>query len=411
MSELPTRYNSKETEAKWYTLWESKGYFRPKSDKLGKKFPATGSSAGKRDDRYVIVIPPPNVTGILHMGHALNNSIQDILVRWRRMQGRDVLWIPGVDHAGIATQNVVEKKLAKEKKSRHDLGRENFLKEVWKWKEENGSTITRQLRNLGASCDWTRERFTMDEGLSKSVRECFVTLYERGLIYRGNYIINWCPRCQTALSDEEAPHHDLQGNLYYLRYPLKGLSPSERKTSLRKGAVPDFIIVATTRPETMLGDTAVAVNPKDKRYKNLVGKTLILPLVNREIKIIADSMVDMKFATGAVKVTPAHDPNDYALGKKHKLDFVNVMHPDGRMNENSGEYQGMDRFEAREVILEDLKEKGLLEKIDEKYMHSVQVCYKCNSVIEPQIIPQWYIATTKNLKDGRPSLRQLVHSA
>src|SRR3989338_6093937 len=318
--ELPSQYNPKETENKWYKFWQEHNLFSAKPNPTKKPF--------------CIVIPPPNVTGILHMGHALNNTIQDILIRYHRMKGEGSLWMPGTDHAGIATQNVVEKSIAKEGLKRQDLGRDKFIERVWKWKDEYGSTIIKQLKKLGASCDWQRLRFTMDEEYSKAVIEVFVRLYEKNLIYRGSYIINWCPRCQTALSDEEAPHHDLQGNLYYLKYPIKeGESIS--------GTVP-YITVATTRPETMLGDTAVAVNPKDKRYKNLIGKTLILPLVNREIKIIADSMVDMKFGTGAVKVTPAHDPNDYALGKKHNLEFVNVMHPDGRMNEFAGEYRNMD---------------------------------------------------------------------
>ncbi|MCX5709284.1 MAG: valine--tRNA ligase [Candidatus Omnitrophica bacterium] len=363
MIELPSRYDPGAVEDKWYGLWESKKYFCAKPDLKKKPF--------------TIVIPPPNVTGILHMGHALNNTIQDILIRYHRMKGEESLWMPGTDHAGIATQNVVEKSLAKEGLKRQDLGREKFISRVWEWREQYGSTIIRQLKKIGASCDWERLRFTMDEDYSKSVVDVFVKLYEKGLIYRGSYIINWCPRCQTALSDEEAPHHDLQGNLYFLKYPLKS-NPDE------------FIIVATTRPETMLGDTAVAVNPKDKRYKGLVGKTLILPLVNREIKIIADSSVDMKFGTGAVKVTPAHDPNDYALGKKHKLEFINVMYPDGKMNGLAGDYKDMDRFEARGVILEDLKEKGLLEKI-EPHALSAGHCYRCHTIIEPYLSKQWFV--------------------
>ncbi|MDD4894127.1 MAG: valine--tRNA ligase, partial [Candidatus Omnitrophica bacterium] len=324
-----------------------------------------------------IVIPPPNVTGILHMGHALNDTIQDILIRYHRMKGDESLWMPGTDHAGIATQNVVEKSIAKEGLKRQDLGREKFIERVWQWREQYGSTIIHQLKKLGASCDWQRTRFTMDAEYSKAVAEVFVRLYEKGLIYRGSYIINWCPRCQTALSDEESQHHDLLGNLYYLKYPLKD--------------EPDnFIIVATTRPETMLGDTAVAVNPRDKRYKKLVGKSLILPLMNREIKIISDSMVDMKFGTGAVKVTPAHDPNDYALGKKHNLEFINIMHPDATLNENAGDYSGMDRFEAREVILEDLKEKGLLEKV-EPHNLSAGHCYRCHTIVEPYLSKQWFV--------------------
>ena len=312
------------------------------------------------------------------MGHALNNTIQDILIRYRRMTGDETLWMPGTDHAGIATQNVVEKALAKEGGlKRQDLGRDKFIERVWQWRQQYGSTIIRQLKKLGASCDWERTRFTMDEDYSRSVLEAFVRLYEKGLIYRGSYIINWCPRCQTALSDEEAPHHELNGNLYYLKYPFKD-DPSQ------------FVIVATTRPETMLGDTAVAVNPKDKRYKKLIGKKLILPLINREIKVIADGMVDMEFGTGAVKVTPAHDPNDYALGKKHNLEFVNVMTPEARMNDLAGDYRGMDRFEAREVILEDLKEKELLEKTTPHKL-SAGHCYRCHTIIEPYLSKQWFV--------------------
>ncbi|MFH1128674.1 MAG: valine--tRNA ligase [Candidatus Omnitrophota bacterium] len=366
MNEIPSRYNPKDTEDKWYKFWEDNSLFSANPDPNKKPF--------------TIVIPPPNITGILHMGHALNNTIQDILIRYHKMKGEESLWVPGTDHAGIATQNVVEKSLAKENLKRQDLGRDKFIERVWLWKEQYGSTIIRQLKKLGASCDWNRLRFTMDEEYSKSVVEVFVRLYEKGLIYRGSYIINWCPRCQTALSDEEAPHHELQGNLYYLRYPLKEqiLSPS------------GYVVVATTRPETMLGDTAVAVNPKDKRYKKLIGKTLILPLVNREIKIIADSSVDIKFGTGAVKVTPAHDPNDYALGKKHNLEFINCLYPDARMNEFAGSYKDMDRFEAREVILEDLKEKGLLEKI-EPHQLSAGHCYRCHTIIEPYLSRQWFV--------------------
>jgi len=372
MNEIPSRYNPKKTEDKWYKFWEENNLFAAKPDPSKKPF--------------CIVIPPPNVTGILHMGHALNNTIQDILIRYHRMKGEESLWMPGTDHAGIATQNVVEKAIAKEGLKRQDLGREEFIKRVWQWKEQYGSTIIHQLKKIGASCDWPRTRFTMDDEYSRAVRKVFVALWSKeptSLIYQDNKVINWCPRCQTALSDEEAPHHELQGNLYYLRYPIKeGLSP--------KGTVPPYIVVATTRPETMLGDTAVAVNPKDKRYKKFIGKSLILPLMNREIKVIADSMVDMKFGTGAVKVTPAHDPNDYALGKKHNLEFINILHPDGRLNENAGDYNSMDRFEAREVILEDLKEKGLLEKV-ESHNLSAGHCYRCHTIIEPYLSRQWFV--------------------
>ena len=360
--ELPPRYNSKDVESKWYSLWESSGYFKPVVDPKKKPF--------------TIVIPPPNVTGILHMGHALNNTIQDILTRWHRMQQDPTLWIPGVDHAGIATQNVVEKKLAKEGKTRHQLGREKFIEAVWSWKEEYGSTIVKQLRRLGASCDWSRERFTMDEGLSRAVREAFVTLYERGLIYRGDYIINWCPRCQTALSDEEAVHQEIEGALYYLKYPVENSK--------------EFVTVATTRPETMLGDTAVAINPKDKRYQHLRGKKVVLPLLDRLIPIIEDEFVDPEFGTGIVKVTPAHDPNDFAMGARHKLPIINVMNPDATINEHGGKYKGLDRIEARKRVIADLQAKGLFEK-NIAHQHSVGHCYRCHTLVEPYLSKQWFV--------------------
>lgn len=371
--ELPSRYQPKESEINRYQWWEQSGFFKPQSD-AGKK---TGMP-------YVIVIPPPNVTGILHMGHALNNSIQDILIRFQRMNGRDTLWIPGVDHAGIATQNVVEKKLAKEKKKRQDLGREKFLEEVWRWKEEHGNTITSQLRRLGASCDWSREHFTMDQGLSSAVREAFVTLFERGLIYRGNYIINWCPRCQTALSDEEAAHQEVQGGLYHLKYPLAGKGNSCEILG------EDHVVVATTRPETFLGDVAIAINPKDERYQHLLGKKAILPILKREIPIIADDWVDPEFGTGFVKVTPAHDPNDFEIGFRHQLPQINVMHPDGKMNELAGPYAGMDRFDARKKIVADLEAEGLFVKKD-IHKHAVGHCYRCNTVVEPYLSKQWFV--------------------
>jgi valyl-tRNA synthetase len=361
--ELNKQYNPKDTESKWYKIWEQNNLFSGKlsPDKLP----------------YCIVIPPPNVTGILHMGHALNNTIQDILIRYKKMKGFATLWMPGTDHAGIATQNVVEKALAKEGLKRQDLGREEFVDRVWKWKQLYGATIINQLKNLGCACDWNRERFTMDQEYSKAVTEVFVRLYEKKLIYQGHYIINWCPRCQTALSDEEASHIELQGNLYYLKYPLKG-NPKE------------FISVATTRPETMLGDTAVAVNPKDKRYKKYIGKYLVLPIVNRSLKIIADNSIDMQFGSGAVKVTPAHDSNDYALGKKHGLDFINCLTPDGKMNELTQKFSGLDRFKAREAILEELNSLGLLEKIVPHTL-SVGHCYRCNTIVEPYLSKQWFV--------------------
>ncbi len=362
MEQTPSRYSPKETDDKWYQFWEENNFFAAQENPDKKPFS--------------ILIPPPNVTGILHMGHALNNTIQDILIRYHRMKGEESLWMPGTDHAGIATQNVVEKSIAKEGLKRNDLGREKFIERVWQWQKLYGSTIIRQLKKLGASCDWSRTRFTMDTEYSQAVIEVFIRLYEKGLIYQGNYIINWCPRCQTALSDEEAPHQELDAHLYYLKYPFKDAS--------------GYVTVATTRPETMLGDTAVAVNPKDKRYKKLIGKALILPLMQREIKIIADAMVDMEFGTGAVKVTPAHDPDDYALGKKHSLEFINVMYPDGRMNENAGEYKGMDRFAARALILEHLEAKKLIEKTTAHKL-SAGHCYRCHTITEPYLSKQWFV--------------------
>ena len=367
MTELPKVYNPHDVEDRIYKVWEDKGYFRAKPD------------SGKKP--YSIVIPPPNITGILHMGHALNNTIQDILIRFKRMQGHEAEWMPGTDHAGIATQNVVEKKLYKEGVKRHDLGREKFVQEVWKWREEYGNTIIRQLKKLGCSCDWEKTRFTMDEGLSDAVLEVFIRLYEKGLIYKGNYIINWCPRCMTALSDEESQHKDVDGMLYYIKYPVK--DPS------RGGE--DHVVVATTRPETMLGDVAVAVNPEDERYRHIHGKTLILPLLNRELRLILDPIVDLEFGTGALKVTPAHDPVDFELGRKHDLEQINVMNDDGTINSNGGEdYVGLDRFEAREAIVEDLKERGLFVKA-EPHRHAVGHCYRCHTMIEPRLSPQWFV--------------------
>lgn len=369
MTGFSSRYQSREIEAKWYAFWESHGFFKPQID--------------SRKKPYVIVIPPPNVTGILHMGHALNNTIQDILVRWHRMKGEPTLWLPGTDHAGIATQNVVEKKLGQQGKTRHSLGREKFLKEVWKWKEEHGSTITKQLRRLGASCDWSRERFTMDEGLSRAVREAFVRLYEKGLIYQGNYIINWCPRCQTALSDEEAPYTETEGRLYYYYYLVK----DSKTGKLTKEGAP---LIATTRPETMLGDTAIAVNPNDKRYQNIEKKEVYLPLQNRLLRVIKDDFVDTEFGTGVVKVTPAHDPNDFEMGRRHKLEVRNILHPDARINENGAPYEGLDRFEARKRIVEDLKKEGLFEK-ELPHRHAVPHCYRCHTVVEPYLSKQWFV--------------------
>lgn len=355
-------YNPHKVEQKWYGYWMEKGYFRADADGSEKTFS--------------IVIPPPNITGSLHMGHALNNTLQDILVRYKRMKGYNTLWIPGTDHAGIATQNVVEKQLAQEGKSRQDLGREKFIERVWKWKEEFGDIIVKQLMRLGASCDWSRQRFTMDEGLSRAVREVFVRLYNEGLIYRDNYIINWCPRCQTALSDLEVDHEEVSGNLYYIAYPA-----AEREGTL---------IVATTRPETMLGDTAVAVNPSDSRYHEWIGKKVVLPLVNKIIPVIADEYVSLDFGTGVLKITPAHDPHDFLIGIKHKLEMVKVIGEDGKMTPEAGRYKGMDRFECREEVLKDLKREGLLKKV-EPYFHQVGHCYRCKTMVEPNLSRQWFV--------------------
>lgn len=359
---LPPAYSPAEVEDKWYRFWLERNYFRAEVDP--KRHP------------FSIVIPPPNVTGALHTGHALNNTLQDILIRWRRMQGYSALWMPGSDHAGIATQVKVEASLREQGISKDDLGREGFVEKVWDWKAKYGGQIRRQLEKLGASCDWSRERFTLDEGLSAAVREVFVRLYEKGLIYRGKYIINWCPDCHTAISDIEVEHEEEDGHLWYLRYPLEDGS--------------GFITVATTRPETMLGDTAVAVHPADERYRQLVGRTVILPLVGRRIPIIADGAVDQEFGTGAVKVTPAHDPNDFEMGLRHSLAQVVVIDDLGRMTSAAGAYQGFDRYEARGRVVADLKEQGFLER-EETHRHSVGHCYRCGTTIEPMVSEQWFV--------------------
>ncbi|AFQ46033.1 valine--tRNA ligase [Desulfosporosinus meridiei] len=360
--EMATAYDSSSVESKWYKYWEENGFFHEEVD--------------KDKQMFSIVMPPPNVTGALHLGHAMDSTIQDILTRFKRMQGFNTLWVPGTDHAGIATQAKVEGQLAKEGTSRHELGREKFLERVWDWKAQYGGRITQQLRRLGSSCDWERERFTMDEGCSKAVREAFVDLYSKGLIYRGNYIVNWCPKCHTTISDIEVEHNDRDGNLYHLRYPVKD---SE-----------EALVVATTRPETMLGDTAVAVHPEDERYRHLIGKTLILPLMDREIPIIADDYVDQEFGTGAVKITPAHDPNDFEMGLRHNLPQIIVMDKDAKMNEFAGKYQGLDRFEARKAVVADLKAAGVLVKID-PHAHAVGECYRCTTIIEPLVSKQWFV--------------------
>ena len=364
---MDKNYDPKRVEDKWYAYWTEHGLFH--------------GDATRGGDPYCIVIPPPNITGILHMGHALNNTVQDVLARWRRMQGRNVVWMPGTDHAGIATQNVVERALRAEGKTREDLGRAAFVQRVWQWREQYGSTIINQLKKLGSSCDWERERFTMDEGLSDAVADVFVRLYDKGLIYRANYIINWCPRCRTALSDEESEHKDSQGKLYYIRYPVKSPSPRAKE---------EFIVVATTRPETLLGDVAVAVNPKDERYASLVKKRVILPVLGRELMVIRDDFVDPEFGTGIVKVTPAHDPNDFDMALRHNLTPINIMNGDGTMNDEAGPYRGMDRFECRKRIMADLEAAGLIEKVTD-HAHAVGHCYRCHTVVEPRLSPQWFV--------------------
>ena len=362
-NDMLTVYNPKETEKKWYDFWLNKGYFQPDNNE-------------KESKVYSIVIPPPNVTGSLHIGHALNNTLQDILIRWKRMEGFNTLWLPGTDHAGIATQNVVEREIAKNGKTKEDLGREKFLERVWEWKEKYGNNIVEQLKKLGFSCDWSRLRFTFDEGLSKAVRKVFVQLYKEGLIYRENYVVNWCPRCQTAIADIEVESREEDAALYYINYPLRD---SE-----------GFITVATTRPETMLGDTAIAVNPNDKRYKKYIGKTAILPVVERELTIVADEYVDPEFGTGAVKITPAHDLNDFELGKRHQLEEINLLNNDGTLNKNAGKFQGLNALECRKQLLEELKEKKYLKKV-EAYTHSIGHCYRCDTVIEPYLSKQWFV--------------------
>ena len=360
-----TTYNPKEIEQQWYTYWEEKGYFHEEVD--------------TEKEPFSIVLPPPNVTGQLHMGHALDNTLQDILIRTKRMQGYNVLWMPGTDHAGIATQVKVEENIMKtEGKSRHDLGREEFLKRVWEWKQEYGSTIVKQIRSLGASCDWTRERFTLDEGYHEAVLKVFVELYEKGLIYRGERITNWCPNCLTALSDIEVEHEDENGHLWHIKYPVIG----EEDT---------FLTVATTRPETMFGDVAVAVNPNDERYAHLVGKELLLPFVNRHIPIIADEYVDQSFGTGCVKITPAHDPNDFEMGQRHNLESIVVMNPDGTMNAGAGHFVNMPRELARKQVVAELEAQGLLEKVEE-HGHSVGHCSRCNTTVEPMVSKQWFVS-------------------
>ena len=360
---IAKNYNPAEFEDKLYNEWVEKGYFHAEVDKNKKPF--------------TIVIPPPNVTGQLHMGHALDETLQDILIRYKRMQGYSALWVPGTDHAGIATQIKVEAELReKEGLTRYDLGREKFLERVWDWKNQYGSRIINQLKKIGSSCDWDRERFTMDEGCSKAVKEVFVNLYNKGLIYQGSRIINWCPHCITALSDAEVEHAEQAGHFWHIKYPIKDSD--------------DFVIIATTRPETLFGDTAVAVNPEDERYKDLIGKMLILPLVGREIPVIADEYVDKEFGTGCVKITPAHDPNDFEVGQRHNLEQIKVMNDDATMNSYAGKYEGMDRYECRKAMVKDLEEQGLLVKVED-HSHNVGQCYRCGTTVEPIISKQWFV--------------------
>ncbi len=379
MTDIPKAYEPGQVEQKWYSFWMEQGHFIPKIDHRRKPF--------------VIIMPPPNVTGELHLGHALTATLEDIMVRWHRMRGEPTLWLPGVDHAGIATQVVVEQKLAEEGLDRHKLGREKFIERVWEWVKKARHSITYQHQRLGASCDWTRERFTLDDGPCRAVRTAFVRLYNKGLIYRGERIINWCPRCQTALSDLEVQHKDVTGNLYYLRYPLADGD--------------GYVTVATTRPETYLGDTAVAVNPEDKRFKGLVGKKAVLPVIGRVIPIITDSAVDTSFGTGAVKITPGHDPVDFEISERQSLAIVNILNPDATMNEEAGPYAGLDRFACRQKVLADFEKAGLLEKI-EPHSHSVGHCERCQTMIEPEVSKQWFVkvaplaeAAIEAVTDGR----------
>jgi len=362
--EMEGRYNPKDFEQRIYDLWMEKDYFK------------ADAKSGK--EPYTIVLPPPNITGQLHMGHALDHTLQDILIRWKRMQGFEALWVPGTDHASIATEvKVLDKIREEEGITKDELGREEFLKRAWEWKEEYGNRIVEQMKKLGNSCDWSRERFTMDQGCNEAVTEVFIRLYEKGLIYRGYRLINWCPDCKTSLSDAEVEHEDKQGNFWHIKYFLKDSD--------------EFIEIATTRPETMLGDTALAVHPDDEKYKKYIGKTVILPLLNREIPVVADDYVEMETGTGALKVTPAHDPNDFEIGKRHDLEQLIVMNKDATMNHNAGKYEGMDRYDCRKAIVKDLEESDLLVEI-KAHDHSVGTCYRCNTVIEPMLSDQWFVA-------------------
>ena len=362
MKELAKTYDPKGMEDRIYETWLEKKYFHAEADRSKKPF--------------TIVIPPPNVTGRLHMGHALDETLQDILIRYKRMQGYNALWIPGTDHASISTEVKVTNQLKEEGIDKKELGREGFLKRAWQWKEEYGGAIINQLKKLGSSCDWDRERFTMDEGCSEAVLEVFIRLYEKGYIYKGSRIINWCPVCKTSISDAEVLHEEQAGHFWHINYPIKD---SDR-----------FVEIATTRPETMLGDTALAVNPEDERYQDIIGKTVVLPLVGREIPVIADAYVDKEFGTGVVKITPAHDPNDFEVGRRHNLPEINILNDDATINENGGKYAGMDRYEARKLIVEELKEQGLLVKVAD-HSHNVGTHDRCGTTVEPLIKQQWFV--------------------
>jgi valyl-tRNA synthetase len=370
IQEMPKTYNPQEWEEQLYRWWEAQGFFQPEQQ-------IESGLADPNAEPFVISMPPPNVTGALHLGHAITNSVEDMLIRFNRMQGRPTLWVPGTDHAGIATQNVVERKLAEQGISRHELGRDRFVQEVWDWKDEYHGRISAQQRRMGISCDWTRERFTLDDGLSDAVQEAFIRLYNEGLIYRGNYLVNWCPRCESAISDLEVVHEEVEGKLYTFRYPLKDGGHVE---------------VSTTRPETILGDTAVAVHPEDERYQGLVGKRALVPILNREIPIIVDEHVDPAFGTGTLKVTPGHDPNDYEIGKRHHLPAINVMEKDGTLNAEAGPYVDLDRFEARKRLWADMADAGLV--VGEKpHVHQVGHCERCGTVAEPLLSTQWFVKT------------------
>lgn len=371
-------YNPKEFEDRIYEKWINEKSFE--------------ANVNKEKEPYTIVLPPPNITGQLHMGHALDQTLQDILIRWKRMQGYEALWLPGTDHASIATEVKVVDKIRKEEgKTKEEIGRDEFLKKAWIWRDEYGRKIVNQMKKLGSSCDWSKERFTMDAGCNDAVTEVFLKLYEKGLIYKGHRLINWCPDCATTLSEAEVDHEEKPGNFYHIKYFIKGSD--------------DYLEIATTRPETLLGDTAVAVHPDDERYKKYIGKMVILPLVNKEIPVIGDSYVDIELGTGALKVTPAHDPNDFEIGKRHNLEEITILNEDASINSNGGIYEGLDRYECRKKIVEDLDEAGYLVKIV-KHDHNVGTCYRCSTVIEPRLSEQWFVAMEKLAKPAIEALKK-----